>query len=52
MSNPVELIKECLNKGADLNDTLNKIWLENEAKGKELSYQDLNAFVIQAVREL
>ena len=52
MSNPVELIKECLSKGADLNDILNTIWLENEAQGKDLTYQELNAFVIQAVKEL
>jgi len=52
MNSPVEIIKECLSKGGDLNDTLNTIWLENEAKGKDLSYEDINAFVIQAVREL
>lgn len=48
----VERIRECLCKGADLNDTLNAIWLEHEAQGLDLTYQELNAFVIQAVKEL
>lgn len=52
MSDPVQMIRECLRCGGDLSDTIITIWLENEKQGKDLSNKELNSFVIQAVKEL
>ena len=52
MNDPVKRIRECLATGGDLGDVLNILWLEHEEADIVLSYAELNAFVIQAVKSM
>jgi hypothetical protein len=52
MNDLIEKVKECLAKGGDLSDTLTMIWLDEEKKGHDLSNGELNALVIEAVKEM